>query len=328
LYNQFTERLRIRKTPKREIIPVTVCVAALCDQHVVVAASDRMLTSADVQFEPFQTKVMPLSNSIAAMYAGDAFLQSEIMQLVYEEVGRRIVANPTTWVRVQDVAELYSQYYCELRLRMAEKEILVPLGLTNQTFVSKQKQMDSALVRQLATEMQNFTTPAVEAIFAGIDSSGTHIYVANNERVTCRDFAGFAAIGVGAWHANSQLMFAGHTKWKPFPETLFLVYNAKKRAEVAPGVGSATDMFMVGPAPGSYTPIDTPHINRLDNIYYDRQKAEQLANMESIQRTTQYVEEIINAATAKEQAAPASIGRGELPAEKIQIVDKPEVRKE
>ncbi len=306
---------------------MTVCVAAICDQNLIVGASDRMLTSADVQFEPFQTKVWFLSNSVAAMYAGDAFLQSEILQLVFEEIGKRIAANPQIWVKIRDVAELYSQYYCELRLKKAEKEILAPLGLTNQTFVTKQKEMDSGLVRQLAEEMLNFTPPPVEAIFVGIDSSGAHIYVAKNESVTCRDFAGFAAIGVGAWHANSQLMFAGHTKWKPFPETLFLVYNAKKRAEVAPGVGSATDMFMVGPALGSYTIIDRNHINRLESKYKDRQKAEQRANIKSIQRTTQYVEEITNAATGKEQATPASVGRTESPVEKTQIVDQSEVQK-
>jgi hypothetical protein len=322
---QAAPKLRTRKAPKRKGLPVTVCVAAICDQNLIVGASDRMLTSADVQFEPSQTKLWFLSNSVAVMYAGDAFLQSDILQLVYEEIGKRIVANPTTWIKIRDVAELYSQYYCQARLKMAEKEILAPLGLTNQTFIDKQREMDSNLVRQLAEEILNFTAPDVEAIFTGIDAGGAHIYVVRNERVTCRDFAGFAAIGVGAWHANSQLMFGGHTKWKPFPETLFLVYNAKKRAEVAPGVGSVTDMFMIGPALGSYTFIDRNHINRLESIYYDRQAAEQTANIESIQRTTQYVEEITNTASAKEQTTPASVARAELPTEKIQVMDQPEV---
>jgi len=45
---------------------------------------------------------------------------------------------------------------------------------------------------------------------------------------------------------------AGHTPFSELPETLFLTYLAKKRSEVAPGVGKGTDMFAVGPQPGSF----------------------------------------------------------------------------
>ncbi len=119
--------------------------------------------------------------------------------------------------------------------------------------MSRQQEMAPELVRQLATELINFVPPRVATIFAGIDAFGAHIYSAQNGDVTCQDGVGFAAIGAGYWHADSQFMFAGHTRTRPMPETLLLSYSAKKRAEVAPGVGEGTDMFFIGPALGSYT---------------------------------------------------------------------------
>ena len=59
----------------------------------------------------------------------------------------------------------------------------------------------------------------------------------NGARVACYDMIGFAAIGIGGWHAQSRFMFAKHTRRSPQPETLLLTYSAKKQAEVAPGVG-------------------------------------------------------------------------------------------
>jgi hypothetical protein len=325
MYNQFIEKFRIRKVPKREAIPVTVCVAAMCwDSTCIIGASDRMLTSSDIQFEPNQTKIVELTSSIAVMFAGDSFMQSAILHQLRLDINRRVDSKPTVWLNVKDVAELYSQYYSEARASMAGKAWLLPLGLNLQTFVDNQKKMDSALVRQIAMEILNYTAPSVEAIFTGIDNSGAHIYAVNNEDVTSRDFAGFAAIGVGAWHANSQLMFAGHTKWKPFPETLFLVYNAKKRAEVAPGVGSYTDMITIGPGLGSYSPIAENHITKLEGIYSRCQKTGQQANTKAIESTTHYVEEIIRATTQKEQAAIASDSGGDPPPDKKEIAAVPE----
>jgi hypothetical protein len=43
-------------------------------------------------------------------------------------------------------------------------------------------------------------------------------------------------------------MLAGHSPFSSSPETLLLTYLAKKRSEIAPGVGKGTDMFIIGPA--------------------------------------------------------------------------------
>jgi hypothetical protein len=66
-------------------VPLTVCIAAICEGGIVLGACDKMMTAGDVEFEPQaptgrSMKVFPITNSIAVMTAGDSGLQSEIVQ--------------------------------------------------------------------------------------------------------------------------------------------------------------------------------------------------------------------------------------------------------
>jgi hypothetical protein len=146
--------------------------------------------------------------------------------------------------------------------------------------------------------------PAIEAIVSGVDGIGAHIYVVNNSEVTCRDAIGFAAIGAGYWHANSQFMFAGHNRNRPLAETLLLTYAAKRRAEVAPGVGIGTDMFSIGPTPGTYAAIIEPIIKDVDEIYKRTRARAAQSIEESNKEVTKYVEQLGQAATAQQQKTP------------------------
>lgn len=301
---------------------MTVCVAAICRGDTVIGASDRMITAGDIEFEPQQTKIYQLTTSIAIMVAGDSSIQSEITQRAYADVSKRIQAEPKNWWNIRDVAELYNEYYKEAKLKRAEGAILFPLGLDRNTFIGRQKEMDSQLIRQLATELINFAPPPISAIFAGVDSSGPHIYIAEDENIRCQDQVGFAAIGVGAGHANSQLMFAAHNRWKELPETLLIVYSAKRRAEVAPGVGETTDMFMIGPALGSFTYIGDHVLTELKKIYKAEQQREIRANLKARSSVNKYVEEMAKAATAKEQAKTLPDSGGNTSADKKELGDE------
>jgi 20S proteasome alpha/beta subunit len=298
---------------------MTVCVAAMCNQHTIIAASDRMLTAGDVQFEPQQSKIVTLSSSIAALTAGDAGMQAEIFHQVRRDVTARIEADPEHWLMVREVADLYSQYCAQVRLRRAESAILAPLGLTAETYLSRQQQLAAALVQQIATELINFSAPSVAAIITGIDPSGAHIYVADNATITCHDTVGFAAVGAGYWHADSQFMFAGHTRARPMPETLLLTYSAKKRAEVAPGVGSGTDMFMVGPSLGSYFPVGEHVLDELEAIYQATQQTIRSAEQDAELMVNAYVEELTAASTPKEQSAATEDDGREAPVDEEDV---------
>src|SRR5262249_16657737 len=213
-----------------------------------------MLTSGDVQFEPLAgTKIFGLTSSIFMMTAGDAPLQAEITALVYREISERIAREPQNWWTVGEAAELYARYYDFFLNKRTQHEILSPLHLDGQSFLQNQRNMSDQLVNDLAKELLNFEIPNVAAIFAGLDPAGSHIYVVRNNEVDCVDNVAFAAIGIGGRHASSQFMFARHAWNSSFAETLLLTYYAKRKSEVAPGVGAGTEMVMVGPNLGSLT---------------------------------------------------------------------------
>jgi hypothetical protein len=58
---------------------------------------------------------------------------------------------------------------------------------------------------------------------------------------------GYAAIGSGGLHAAVRLSLAQHTKAASLVDTVYNVYEAKRAAEVAPGVGKMTDLAVIRP---------------------------------------------------------------------------------
>jgi len=263
---------------------VTVCAAAIT-KSTVVAASDRMLTSGtgDIEFEPSIAKLHKLQDNVCIMIAGDITLQTDILYRVPETL-------PTvpgiSW-SVKEVAEAYYRAFQESRMKICERAILHPLGLDS----AADLYLKGDLGTRLASDMLNYKVPHIEAIIAGYDTSGPHIYQVSNNGVTCQDWVGFASIGAGCGHANSQFMFAGHNRNCAIPETLMLVYSAKKRAEVAPGVGSATDMFFIDP-PGKYYEVGEHVLNRLELCYQGIRKSAEDAREAANGEINKFIAEI------------------------------------
>jgi hypothetical protein len=98
-------------------------------------------------------------------------------------------------------------------------------------------------------------------------------------------------------------MFAGHTPYRTFPETVRLAYSAKKRGEVAPGVGEATDMFAIGPSPGGSLIMNEEFMSRLETIYQTMVKSETETRRTADLGMRDYINELIrDAASASKQA--------------------------
>ena len=291
---------------------MTVCVAAICNNNMIYGASDRMLASGDIQFEPEQTKIRPVTTSIVVMLAGDAGLQEDILSRVHDKVREWLDQRPNDWIPVRQIADWYQWSYGLVKLQRSASTLLSPLGLTHQTFNAQQQQMSPDLVNELARELINYELPTVGSIIAGVDTTGPHLFTTLQAEIACQAGVGFAAIGAGADHAASQFMFAGHTSHRDIAQTLLLTYAAKKRAEVAPGVGQDTDMFMVGPLVGSYAPIrEEPTMKALDRIYKKSQQRIAKSNERAENDAKAFVEEIIKAAAAQAQEAA-----GRVPADK------------
>jgi hypothetical protein len=266
-----------------------------------------MITTGDIEFEPQQPKIVQLTRSIAVMTAGDIAFQTEILDSVRGDVQRRVEAEPNNWWRLSDVTDLYVRAYYRAKSKRAERAILFPLGLTHESYIAESQQLSPQLNARIASDLINFEVPAVEAIVTGLDNLGAHIFVVNNGEESCHDAIGFATIGIGAGHAASHFMFQGHTRVRPVPETMFRTYAAKKRAEVAPGVGGDTDMVIIGPNLGSYFVVFQEVIDRLDSIYQTARAQHQAADSTANKAMNEYVEEITKSTAAAQAQQEASV---------------------
>jgi hypothetical protein len=276
---------------------MTVCIGAICEGHTIFGACDRMITGGDIQFEPANqesppSKIFMLTNSIVAMSAGDVGVQREILGELAVAVSERVKKDPSNWWLVKDVADLYVSIYDRLSMKRARSAVLAPLGLDENSFVQRQREMTDPFVEEVRRKLQNFSLPNVETILAGKDTQGPHIYVLIGSEIICADLVGFGAIGSGRRHAQSQFMLARHEPMAKDAETLFLTYLAKKRAEIAPGVGRFTDMVKVGPEVGSAAVIDRNRIERLEEIYQQHLRREADAWNKAKLSATQYAEEL------------------------------------
>lgn len=271
---------------------MTTCIAAKCAEGVIFGAADRMKTAGDIQFEPSTSKIIPLTSSIAIMIAGDDTLHAEILQDLLTSISIHIKEEPTNWLKVKDLSYLYVHYHNLCRLKRAENTILTPLGLNNESFISKQHEMSQEFIKTISNELLSYKLPYIGAILTGIDNEGAHIYVIHGDQLNCMDGIGFVSIGAGARHADSQFMLARHSYNSPLPETLLLTYSAKKRSEVSPGVGIETDMFMIGPTLGSLTYLNQDVMKKLDDEYKRLIKSENKSFNKAKVEVTRYISEI------------------------------------
>lgn len=223
---------------------MTVCVAAVFNWTygpgdtgaAIVTASDRQITAGDIEYEPPQIKVCFLTPRLMILIAGSYAIHSEALRYTQ----RTLLETPEIDPGV--IAEIYASYIRDIKGRFARQTYLAPLGLSHEEFLSKQKDFSADFLLRLTSQLQNYQTEDTEALVVGADDRTTHLFVVDqNCHVTYHNDVGFAAIGVGAWHAKSQIMRAGYSNQFTYAVALGAVYLAKKVAEVAPGVRTAVE---------------------------------------------------------------------------------------
>jgi hypothetical protein len=234
---------------------MTVCIAAICEdgQRIAVAA-DRMFTSPaplNMEFESEEKKIEGLAPNCLALLSGNSGYGTEVLSDVIKRVGGN--QGPS----LSDVAQWITEAYAAIRARKAEEIITTPtLGADFITFRSKgvslpgYLQPQPAIYQQMVAAMNQFNMN-VEIMVSGIDTTGAHLAVVIHPGThVWLDKLGYGAIGSGAIHALGRLNLAGQTRHRHLAETLFSVYDAKKAAEAAPGVGKETDLQIVDKAKG------------------------------------------------------------------------------
>lgn len=225
---------------------MTVCLGALCldqDGQRIIVASDRMVTYPGfIEFEHTVPKMTGSSMHSVTMFAGDALIGSH---LVSETTRALAGTNPT----VDQLRQQFAANYEAVRNQWVETQVLTTRGLNFQSFYQGHSSFNGQITAMIDQALAQYNL-GLELLIAGIDVTGAHLHTVHNPGRTSRqhDVIGFAAIGSGWIHAMQSMIGFRHSPNAPFKETLYRAFASKKRAEVAPGVGTDTDMAVISGA--------------------------------------------------------------------------------
>lgn len=250
---------------------MTICMAATCcgadgkAGGTVVVASDRMITMGGLtEFEHDVPKITQVGPRIVTLVAGDAPRGSELVRLL----GPIADATP-----VRTVAEQLAEKYAKLRRSIVNAVFFLPRGLSVEAFYEGgvQQRLIGPIAGQLDQQVAAFAL-GIEVLIAGVDEQGAHLYLARDPGGLLDDFehVGFAAVGSGALHALQSLIGFEHAPSRSLKETVFRVFASKRRAEVAPGVGKVTDLWIIEPE--RVTRLGQVALDRLDALYQEYER--------------------------------------------------------
>lgn len=223
---------------------MTICIAALFNNRQgAVLASDQMVTARipiGYEFEHQEiTKIVPLTeqSSIYALAAGDVLLGTVILNAAKVSIQQLQHA-----VTASEATEIVRAIYQQVRLVNIVQRELEPRGLSLETYYNNHQGL-APQVLQIVDQAMSQTDVGVEFIIAGSDEDGYAIHTVVNPGVKSDHTPiGYCAIGSGAPHAMYSLIEASYKHTLGRDEVKELVRNAKTRSEVAPGVGSGTQI--------------------------------------------------------------------------------------
>ena len=223
---------------------MTICIAAICEQGSnLILASDSMLTNEglSIQFEHPTKKMTHLSGSCIALTAGDALAHTELFSMVQEEITK--LKAPPVLVVVDKIKECYQR----IRKNEIREKILNPRGFDNfEDFYQAQRILVTDVALTIQSQIDNYEY-GLAILVGGISENIAHIYgISDPGTSKCFDAIGFHAIGSGLPHAINTLIARGCHQDISIEEGLLIVYEAKKMAEKAPGVGTTiTDICIM-----------------------------------------------------------------------------------
>lgn len=260
---------------------MTVGIAALCKSKsvdlgednspdMILAASDRKFTSGGIEYEHSHPKKWELTANVQMLVSGDIEAHTEIWTATVKEMPE---TQPQT---VLEVASLYSKHFDTYCHKQRQRGVLQKLGLDYDSFIARQDEMSADFVQLRTEELRNYDLE-LESLVIGCDLARPHTphiyHITEDDGVIDKDEIGFAGIGTGGELAELQFMFARYSPFWTQERALLLLYQAKKIAQHAQGVGRRTDVFRIGPWPGrGYVRLTTSKEKELYGIYREIRK--------------------------------------------------------
>lgn len=239
---------------------MTICIGAICEGDSVIMASDKMMTLSvpSTEFERNESKIRILTPNSAIATAGDALIHEEILRRVKPRIAEK---HSTT-----EIANLLVEGYVAERRRLAEGVVLLPIGLDMEEFYEKQRSLLPEIAMQAVQRIGGFQFN-FSMVIGGIDSEGAHIFLVQPPGISrCMDAIGQCAIGTGDIHAFQTFITYEYERSTEIQKAILIVFEAKKRAEKAAGVGKKTDLLVLRRGKEPYSLTDS-QIGELEKFH-------------------------------------------------------------
>jgi len=243
---------------------MTQLVGVLCENgDKVILVSDRMVTTANgsLAFE-HDPKFEPVSPNVIVLTAGTVHEPELILDVKAQIKGKALV---------REVAEGLAESYRNIRQKRIEHEILQEVGISSfEEFHRKQNFLHESMVLDLSMRIRDYDL-GVALLLGGVDVKA-HLYrVGEPGTYRSYDELGFCCIGSGDRHAEPVFAFYGFSMGIDEREAIQIAFEAKKRAEMAGGVGKKTDIWIL--EKGGIYEVVSETIQELEKSYEQEEKA-------------------------------------------------------
>jgi hypothetical protein len=239
--------------PEWEHRTMTICIAAICEAgHTIILAADRELGNTFTSAE-FDGKWLHLYDQWSIGISGTVHHATDVVS-----AGRRL-KNELESTANFDVQNSIMKAYRQARMAKAEARFLGNRGWSMSEFktIGSTKitpETYATIDAQIA--MYNFDTDLLIAGFGKGDAGPSIMSVTNPGVCNEHSKIGFWCVGSGAT-ASQMSLFSREYSWHFSAEkAAYYVYEAKKAAERAAGVGLSTDLLLIRRGPK--TPIIIP----------------------------------------------------------------------
>jgi hypothetical protein len=247
---------------------MTQLIAALCDGgKTAIAVSDRMVSSSDMTlgFEAPDAKSEVISNNFVVLVAGTIHEPDLVRDVQQKAKGKD---------SFREIADVLKDLYQQLRTKRIEDEILrARWGIeTINEFHKKQRMLLEGLVIETQERIADYDI-GVQMVIAGVDDRA-HIGIVGNPGVwRSYDSLGWCVTGMGDRHAENVFAWYRFSRATPLNQALFITYEAKRKSEMAGGVGKGTDMLVIK-ADGIHE-VNEKTLTALEAIYEERESGSQ-----------------------------------------------------
>lgn len=228
--------------------PITICIGTICDnKNRAIAIADRMITddALSIEFEHEEKKITQISENCIVMTAGSSTSFQEILEPIISKFkGKK--------PKITEITEEIAKSYNEIRKKKIDEKYFRPRGLSINKFYEEQAGLSERLIERLDSVVDQFEFPdldfpaGLEILVVGVDDKA-HIYAIDNPgTIMPFDELGWRCIGSGYPQAENSLISNKFNPSSSFNKALYLTFEAKKKAEVSPGVGKIhTDIIYI-----------------------------------------------------------------------------------